>query len=154
MLFALSACILVFQKVSICGLSRGSRLCNGIRDLLWTLDCKQFGEDWRGEDLEGGVAVSEKESLTSSHKSVAMGRQVGAFRESEKPSMSSHWSGLWRRSLGRALWEARALCSSHLCKSPPKHLVVGLGHYWHNTNQQFVFLFCWLSLYWYLYMVL
>lgn len=42
MLFALSAYILVFQEVCVLGFSQGSRLCDGVSDLLWKLDHVQF----------------------------------------------------------------------------------------------------------------
>lgn len=81
MLFALPAYFLVFQKVCVLGFSQGSWLGDVGRDLLWKSDHIQFWEDSWGEDLEGGIGGSEKESLVRSSKLVTMGRQVGAFRE-------------------------------------------------------------------------
>lgn len=148
MLFALPAYFLVFQKVCVLGFSQGSWLCNVGRDLLWKLDHIQFWEDSWGEDLEGGIGGSEKESLVRSSKLVTMGRQVGAFREIweanyVQPLKCDCEGEAWREPHGKL-----AVFSYPLCRFPPKHLVMGLCHCSPSTNEQFVFLFCWLLLYW------
>lgn len=91
--YLLSAYILVFQEVCILGFSQGSRLCDGVSDLLWKLDHLQFWEDlWKCR--KRSWKIREKESLTRSSESVAMDRPVGDFREISEAAAGTLWEKL------------------------------------------------------------